>query len=96
MANPYGRPKGSQNKNRLDVQARLDALGCDPVTGLATIAMDPANTPKLQAYCYSELLSYVAAKKKAVELSGDEESPVQVVFKWSDDEEEPTGDNDSN
>ena len=58
MANPYGRPKGSQNKNRLDVQARLDALGCDPVTGLATIAMDPANTPRLQAYRYSEFLSY--------------------------------------
>ena len=86
--NPNGRPKGSKNKNKLDVQARLDALGCDPITGLATLAMDPANTKELQYHCYKELLSYIAPKKKSVEVTGDEEAPVMVVYKWEGDEDQ--------
>jgi hypothetical protein len=38
--NPSGRPKGSKNKLTLEVLDRLEALGCDPIEGMARIAMD--------------------------------------------------------
>lgn len=87
MAKP-GRPPGSQNKNKLDVQKKLDVLGCDPVLGLATIAMDPTTSKELQYHCFKELMTYIASKKKSVELTGDSDAPVNIVYSWDNGEDD--------
>ena len=51
--------------------ARLEALGCDPIEGMAKLALDETNPPELRGRMYSELAQYVAPKRKAVELSAE-------------------------
>jgi hypothetical protein len=46
-----GRPAGSKNKLTLDAIAKLDALGCDPLEGLAKIALGDVPCPT----CHGEL-----------------------------------------
>src|SRR5918911_849761 len=65
-----GRQKGTPNRATLAVAERLAALGCDPIEGMANLALDPSNTPELRARMYAELAQYVAPKRKAVEHSG--------------------------
>ena len=36
-----GRPRGSKNRRTLEVEARLEALGCDPIEEMARTAMNP-------------------------------------------------------
>jgi hypothetical protein len=66
-----GRPKGALNKRTRDVIEKLAALRCDPITGMARIAMDEKNAIELRAKMFIELAQYVAAKRKAVEHSAD-------------------------
>jgi hypothetical protein len=66
--NPSGRPKGSRNKLTLEVIDRLGALGCDPIEGMARIAMDENADLSIRAQMYKELAQYVAPKRKAVEM----------------------------
>jgi hypothetical protein len=66
--NPNGRPKGSKNKQTLAVIDRLEALGCDPIEGMARIAMDEGADMSLRAQMYKELAQYIAPKRKAVEM----------------------------
>jgi hypothetical protein len=73
-----GRKKGVPNKATLDIQARLAALGCDPIAGMALIAMDTASPLELRGRMYSELAQYVAPKRKAVEMSGPDGGPVAI------------------
>ena len=66
-----GRVKGTPNKTTLAVAERLEAIGCDPIEGMARIAMD-INTPiDVRAKLYSELAQYIAPKRKAIEHSGE-------------------------
>jgi hypothetical protein len=44
---------------------------CDPITGMARIAMNKKTPVELRARMYSELAQYVACKRKAVEHSSD-------------------------
>lgn len=44
-------------------------MGCDPVEGLARLAMDDSLKPELRAKCYSDLLPYVYPRRKAVEFT---------------------------
>jgi len=39
-----GRQPGTPNKRTLDIQTKLERLGCDPIEGMAKIAMNP-DTP---------------------------------------------------
>jgi integrase len=48
---------------------KLDELGCDPIEGMAAIAMNTSTTPELKVRCYSELAQYAYPKRKAVDLS---------------------------
>src|ERR1700733_5011903 len=66
-----GRPKGVLNKRTRDVIDKLAALDCDPITGMARIAMSKKTPVELRARMYSELAQYVACKRKAVEHSSD-------------------------
>ncbi len=66
--NPNGRPKGSKNKQMLAVIDWLEALGCDPIEGMARITMDERADLSLRAQVYKELLQYIAPKHEAVEM----------------------------
>jgi len=76
-----GRTKGTPNKKTLEVIERLEQLGCDPIKGMAQIAMDEANPPELRGRMFSELAQYVVPKRKAIEHSTDGSSG-QIVFSW--------------
>jgi hypothetical protein len=54
-----GRPKGSRNRRTLDIEYRLERIGCDPIEGIAVIALDDTNPIELRARMYRELAQYV-------------------------------------
>ena len=59
---------------------RLEALGCDPIEGMARIAMDEEADLSLRTQMYKELAQYVAPKRKAVEMKTEGEiSLVDVI-----------------
>lgn len=63
-----GRAKGTPNKRTTEVADLLYALGCDPVEGMARIAMDEAHAPELRGRMYAELAGYLFPKRKALEI----------------------------
>lgn len=80
MANGFktgGRVKGSVNKSTRDVTTRLADLNCDPIEGMARIALNEQNPPELRGRMFAELAQYVAPKRKAVEHSGVNGEPLQ-------------------
>lgn len=74
-----GRPKGVPNKATVEIQQKLAALGCDPLAGMAALAADPKSSPELKGKMLAELAQYVAPKRKAVEVTGNEGGPIEVV-----------------
>jgi hypothetical protein len=75
-----GREKGTPNKRTQEVIERLAALRCDPIEGMARIAMDETNPPELRGRMLAELAGYCYPKRKAVELSGDGNEAVLRVI----------------
>lgn len=73
-----GRQAGTPNKRTHELVLRLEALGCDPIEGMARIAMDSSSPPELRGRMYAELAGYVYPKRRAVEVKADE-SP-RVTF----------------
>ncbi len=81
-----GRAKGTPNKRTQSVTEKLAALGCDPIEGLAHIAMNKKqklgvrkDVPiELRAQMNKELAQYVAAKRKAIEIEDEEPERFQV------------------
>ena len=73
MSRPLGLPKtggrvrGTPNRKSADLLRRLKRMGCDPIEGLARIALDPEIRPELRVRCFAELAQYVYPKRKAVE-----------------------------
>ncbi len=61
MAKQIGAPKtggrraGTPNKRPMEIATRLEELGCDPVEGMARIAMNPKNKPELRGRMFAEL-----------------------------------------
>jgi hypothetical protein len=53
-----------------DVVDRLSALRCNPIAGMARIAMNEKNPVELRAGMFAELAQY-APKRKALGHSGD-------------------------
>lgn len=103
-----GRKKGTLNKGTYEVREKLAKLGCDPIEGMARIALDcesgfikklrkivesgadevrvneiqnALKDMNLAGSMYKELAQYVAPKRKAVELSGNDGNPVEMVTK---------------
>jgi hypothetical protein len=74
-----GRQKGAK-PNRVivisaqlakDPRVRLEELGCDPLAGLARIGAACEETdPGIARLAYSDLASFLWARKKSVEVSG--------------------------
>ena len=88
MSRPGGLPKtggrksGTPNKRTLDLAQKLEALGCDPIEGLARIAMEPTTAPELKVRCYAELAQYVHAKRKAIALEPAPSDDMRVIVKF--------------
>ncbi|MFN0318448.1 MAG: hypothetical protein ACKVQA_25765 [Burkholderiales bacterium] len=62
-----GRQKGTPNRRTMELAERLDLLGCDPLEGMARIAMDSETPPELRGRMYAELAQYVYPKRRAVD-----------------------------
>lgn len=80
-----GRLKGTPNKRTQVVSDLLEEIGCDPINGMATIAMNPANSPELRGRMYSELAQYLFPKRKAAEIKlGDQQRIIFNLRTFSD------------
>lgn len=71
-----GRQRGTPNRRTQDVRLILERLGCDPIEGMARIAMDPQNPVEVRARMFAELAGYVAPKRKALEMAGTDANRV--------------------
>jgi len=69
-----GRPKGVPNKSTQELAEMLDAIGCEPIMGMAKIAMDTNNAIELRAKMFAELAQYKYPKRKAVDMSSSDGS----------------------
>jgi hypothetical protein len=79
-----GRQKGTPNKKTANVQEKLDKLGCDPIEGMARIAIEAMEIKdyQLAGNMLKELAQYVAPKRKAMEVSGSEDGgPIRITWK---------------
>jgi len=74
-----GRRAGTPNRRTQEVRDQLEALGCDPIAGMACLALDVTNPPELRARMYSELAQYVAPKRKSVDVSSTSQGR-EVIF----------------
>lgn len=75
-----GRKKSPDS--RRTVQEILRQIKCDPIEGMAQIAMDKNQHPSLRGKMFAELAQYLHPKRRAVELSGPDGGP--VPFSLSD------------
>lgn len=79
-----GRKKGSLNKRKQEIQELLDDMDCDPIEGMARIALEAEATASsaesfqerkdsltLAGNMYKELAQYVAPKRRAVEMKAE-------------------------
>ena len=66
-----GRKAGVPTRKTLEITEKLAKLGCDPIIGMARIALDKKNPLELRGRMFSELAQYVAPKRRAVEHSAD-------------------------
>ena len=66
-----GRQIGTPNKKTQAVADTLAELGCNPIEGMAKIAMDESQSIQLRAQMYKELAHYIAPKRKAMEVTGE-------------------------
>ena len=65
-----GKKLKSKNKLTRDVAGLLDSIQCNPIEGLALLAMNAEMEPTVRAYCYGRLARLVAPELKAIEHSG--------------------------
>lgn len=75
-----GRTKGTPNKDKQELLAMIEAAGCPhPVEGMATVAVraKESGNIKLEQAAYQELAQYVAPKRKAVEVTGEDGGPLE-------------------
>ena len=73
-----GRMRGTPNKRTLDIQVMLDRLGCNPLEGMAKLAMNEATPIEIRARMYAELAQYIAPKRRSAEVQTTTDS--RVVF----------------
>lgn len=71
-----GRKKSPDS--RRTVQEILRQIKCDPIEGMAQIAMDKNQHPSLRGKMFAELAQYLHPKRRAVELSGPDGTPIEM------------------
>lgn len=73
-----GRVAGTPNRKTAEVAERLASLGCDPIEGMAKLAMDESSPPELRGRMYAELAQYIAPKRKALDVSSTTQQPISI------------------
>ncbi len=63
-----GRIAGTPNRKTKEIGELLESLGCNPIQGMAGIAMNSDASLELRARMYAELAQYLFPKRKAVAL----------------------------
>ncbi|HKF93854.1 MAG TPA: hypothetical protein VKB96_04485, partial [Gammaproteobacteria bacterium] len=71
-----GRQKGTPNKRTIAVAEKLEALGCDPIKQIGQIAMDERVEVSVRVQVLKELCQYIAPKRKAMEVTGEDGGPI--------------------
>jgi hypothetical protein len=71
-----GRRRGTPNRLTLEVADVLAAIGCNPILGMAQLAMDSDVSAELRFKANAELASYVYPKRKSVDVSVQQSSHV--------------------
>ena len=64
-----GRKAGTPNRRTVEIADRLAELGCDPIEGMARIAMNSKHAPELRGRMFAELAQYMYPKRKAIEIA---------------------------
>ena len=54
-------------------------MGCDPIEGMARLALDESNPPELRGRMYAELAGFLYPKKRAVEVDAVVDRGVRVI-----------------
>ena len=85
-----GRRVGTPNKRTLEAAERLAELDCDPLEGMAKIAMDKRTPLELRARMLAELVPYLYPKRKAVEhaVHNAPDGPAQFIIDLTADQEQ--------
>lgn len=101
MSNPNiqagpGRSVGSKNLTT-QIREKLKEIGCDPVLGLAQIAMNEKNPLRVRESAYTTLYKSIVPTLRSVEITGEEGGPlstkVQIVYKkLTESPDEPAAD----
>jgi hypothetical protein len=68
QAKSGGRKPGTPNRRTLAIIETLARIGCDPIEGLAQLAMDAKQPPELRFRCYAELAAYIHPKPKPIDM----------------------------
>jgi hypothetical protein len=72
-----GRAAGTPNRQTREVNDILQSLGCNPIEGMARIAMNSRYSAQLRGRMFAELAQYVYPKRKNLELAGAVDLNVQ-------------------
>ena len=76
-----GRSPGTPNNETDAIAQKLAILGCDPIEGLAQIAMNSETMPELKVPCLADLGQYIYPKRKAADVLPESEGiTTQVEF----------------
>ena len=70
-----GRASGTPNKRTQEAAQILEELGCNPIRGMAEIAMSESHPIELRARMFMELAHYVYPKRKGVDFHYVDEPP---------------------
>ena len=70
-----GRTRGAPNRRTQEAAQILDEIGCNPIRGMAEIAMSESHPVELRARMFMELAHYVYPKRKTVDFHHFDEPP---------------------
>ncbi len=79
-----GRCKGTPNRRSLAVAEVLSDLGLDPIKQMGQIAMDEGVAVSIRVQVLKELCQYIAPKRKAVEVTGEDGGPLVLEINWAE------------
>ena len=79
-----GRCKGTPNKRTLAVAEVLGELGLDPIKQMGQIAMDERVEVSIRVQVLKELCQYIAPKRKAVAITGEDGRPLELKICWQE------------
>jgi hypothetical protein len=59
------------------VRAICEEEGCDPIAGMARLALDPKSKPELRGRMFAELAQYVWPRLQAIQHTGPGGGPIE-------------------